>query len=88
MEIEELNRNKLVFKEHKSLEDLSQKIKEGIYFQGKLFVSRNNNLEAKIFIHKFDFEIVILGLKNLNRSLNGDIVAVKICKEKSIYKFK
>lgn len=49
MEIEEESQNKKIpiYEEHLDIDVLTQGIKQGDFFQGKLMIDRNNNEEGK-----------------------------------------
>ncbi|OWK00849.1 hypothetical protein Celaphus_00016688, partial [Cervus elaphus hippelaphus] len=65
----EIESGKTIFSEHLPLSKLQQGIKSGTYLQGTFRASRENYLEATI---------ILQGLKNLNRAIHEDIVAVEL----------
>ncbi|CDH60378.1 exosome complex exonuclease rrp44 isoform 1 [Lichtheimia corymbifera JMRC:FSU:9682] len=72
--------DKIVFEEHLSPAHIANGMKKGTLIQGSLNVSQHNVLEATI-VGNVDGEpktIYILGRKNMNRSIQGDIVAVEL----------
>ena len=72
------------YKEHLKLTKLNYGVKNGLLKQGKLNISRENYLEAKIHTKGDDgeeMEILIQGRKNLNRAVSDDIVAVELLPE-------
>ncbi|XP_038623740.1 exosome complex exonuclease RRP44 [Tachyglossus aculeatus] len=77
----EIESGKILFSEHLPLSKLQQGIKSGIYLQGTFRASRENYLEATVWVHgdvEENKEIIIQGLKNLNRAVHEDIVAVEL----------
>uniref|UniRef100_A0A8C4XP99 Protein DIS3 homolog n=1 Tax=Falco tinnunculus TaxID=100819 RepID=A0A8C4XP99_FALTI len=77
----EIESGKIIFPEHIPLSKLQQGIKSGIYLQGTYRASRDNYLEATVWVHgdaEENKEIIIQGLKHLNRAVHEDIVAVEL----------
>ncbi|NXX91868.1 RRP44 exonuclease, partial [Centropus bengalensis] len=77
----EIESGKIIFSEHIPLSKLQQGIKSGIYLQGTFRASRDNYLEATVWVHgdaEENKEIIIQGLKHLNRAVHEDIVAVEL----------
>ncbi|NWV59797.1 RRP44 exonuclease, partial [Malurus elegans] len=77
----EIEGGKIIFPEHIPLSKLQQGIKSGIYLQGTYRASRENYLEATVWVHgdaEENKEIIVQGLKNLNRAIHEDIVAVEL----------
>uniref|UniRef100_A0A8C5LTN5 Exosome complex exonuclease RRP44 n=1 Tax=Leptobrachium leishanense TaxID=445787 RepID=A0A8C5LTN5_9ANUR len=77
----EIESGKLIFSEHVPLSKLQQGIKSSIYVQGTFRASRDNYLEATVWVHGDDTEhkeIIIQGLRNLNRAMHEDVVAVEL----------
>lgn len=74
-----------LFSQHMPLSKIQEGIKCGKLHQGKFQASRENYLEGFVFIGGEDESetksIFIQGRKNLNRSVHGDIVAVRILPE-------
>ncbi|KAG0260863.1 exosome catalytic subunit dis3 [Mortierella polycephala] len=70
----------LLYVEHLSPSHLSSGIKSGKYYQGKLGISSHNYLEGSIYtkIDGVEGTILIVGRENLNRAVNGDIIAVEL----------
>ncbi|GAB1299143.1 Exosome complex exonuclease RRP44 [Apodemus speciosus] len=80
-ETNEIESGKIIFSEHLPLSKLQQGIKSGSYLQGTFRASRENYLEATVWIHgdkEDEKEILIQGLKHLNRAIHEDIVAVEL----------
>ncbi|XP_056663826.1 exosome complex exonuclease RRP44 isoform X3 [Monodelphis domestica] len=77
----EIESRKVIFPEHVPLSKLQQGIKSGTYLQGTFRASRENYLEATVWVHGDDEEnreIILQGLRNLNRAVHEDIVAVEL----------
>jgi exosome complex exonuclease DIS3/RRP44 len=56
-------------------------IREGKYFKGRFMASRINNEEANALVDGLKDDLIIIGLKNQNRALNGDTVCVQVLPE-------
>uniref|UniRef100_A0AAY4E7M2 Protein DIS3 homolog n=1 Tax=Denticeps clupeoides TaxID=299321 RepID=A0AAY4E7M2_9TELE len=77
----EINSGKVLFLEHLPLSKIQAGIKSGIYLQGTFHASRDNYLEATVFVHGEAAErkeVLIQGLQSLNRALHQDVVAVEL----------
>ncbi|XP_057280054.1 exosome complex exonuclease RRP44 [Pezoporus wallicus] len=76
----EIESGKIIFPEHIPLSKLQQGIKSGNYLQGTYRASRDNYLEATVWVHgdAEEKEVIIQGLKHLNRAVHEDIVAVEL----------
>ena len=68
------------FEVHHDETELNSKIRTGELIRGKIAINRNNVEEATVRT-KFGFEIKIVGLKNLNRCIHGDFVAIELLDE-------
>jgi exosome complex exonuclease DIS3/RRP44 len=73
----------IIFPEHLRLVDIQAGLKSGRYMQGTFKASRENYLEATVFVYDNEKtpQIFVQGYKNLNRAVNDDIVAVEILDE-------
>ena len=73
----------IIFPEHKRLCDIQSLLKSGKLFQGSFQASRENYLEANVFLQDNDKypQLFIQGYRNLNRAVNDDIVAVELLPE-------
>ena len=77
-------KSKVVFPEHLPLTSIQIGIKNGRYQQGVFQGSRENYQEGKVKLElkggksQEDKYVLVKGLKNLNRSVHGDLVAVEI----------
>ncbi|KAG0288566.1 exosome catalytic subunit dis3 [Linnemannia gamsii] len=71
---------KTIYDEHLSSAHVSNGIKSGKYLQGKLGISSHNYLEGSIYtkINGEEGTILIVGRSNLNRAVDGDIIAVEL----------
>ncbi|KAF9400655.1 exosome catalytic subunit dis3, partial [Podila epigama] len=70
----------MIYTEHLSPAQLSNGIKSGKYSQGKISISSHNYLEGSVFtkIDGVEGSILIVGRENLNRAVDGDIIAVEL----------
>ncbi|EHB18154.1 Exosome complex exonuclease RRP44 [Heterocephalus glaber] len=79
----EIESGKIIFSEHLPLSKLQQGIKSAVYLQGTFRASRENYLEATVWIHgdteeNKEASIIVQGLKYLNRAIHEDVVAVEL----------
>ncbi|NXD25488.1 RRP44 exonuclease, partial [Spelaeornis formosus] len=77
----EIESGKIIFPEHIPLSKLQQGIKSGIYLQGTFRANRENYLEATVWVHgdaEENKEVIVQGLKHLNRAIHEDVVAVEL----------
>ncbi|XP_036396599.1 exosome complex exonuclease RRP44 [Megalops cyprinoides] len=77
----EITTSKLLFPEHLPLSRIQAGIKSGGFLQGTFRASRDNYLEATVFVHgegEESTEVLIQGLQNLNRAVHQDVVAVEL----------
>uniref|UniRef100_A0A8C7IHW2 Exosome complex exonuclease RRP44 n=1 Tax=Oncorhynchus kisutch TaxID=8019 RepID=A0A8C7IHW2_ONCKI len=77
----EITSSKVLFPEHLPLSRIQSGIKSGTFQQGTFRASRDNYLEATVFVHgegDDSTEVLIQGLQNLNRAVHQDLVAVEI----------
>ncbi|XP_047310159.1 exosome complex exonuclease RRP44 homolog A [Impatiens glandulifera] len=72
------SKRKVVYSEHKPMSEMITGLRHGIYHQGKLRVNRYNPFEAYVGSESIGDEIIIYGRSNMNRSFDGDIVAVEL----------
>ncbi|XP_018423932.1 PREDICTED: exosome complex exonuclease RRP44 [Nanorana parkeri] len=82
----EVESSKIIFSEHLPLSKLQQGIKSGIYLQGTFRASRDNFLEGTVWVHSDSVEqkeIILQGLRNLNRAMHEDIVAVQLLEKEN-----
>uniref|UniRef100_A0A8C6Q5A8 Exosome complex exonuclease RRP44 n=1 Tax=Nothobranchius furzeri TaxID=105023 RepID=A0A8C6Q5A8_NOTFU len=71
----------VLFPEHLPLSRIQVGIKSGSYLQGTFRASRDNYLEATVFVQgdgEDSTEVLIQGLQNLNRAVHQDVVAVQL----------
>ena len=73
----------IIFPEHLKLSDIQSGIKSGKFFQGAFQASRENYLEANVFLYDNEKypQIFLQGYRNLNRAVHDDIVAVELLPE-------
>nr|XP_046257452.1 exosome complex exonuclease RRP44 [Scatophagus argus] len=77
----EMTGSKVLFPEHLPLSKIQAGIKSGSFLQGTFRASRDNYLEATVFVQgegEDGSEILIQGLQNLNRAVYQDVVAVQL----------
>jgi len=70
-----------VYVDHKSLSEITSGIKAGILHQGALRTSRFNPYEGRIASDSVGQDILISGRLDMNRAMEGDIVAVELLPE-------
>ena len=63
------------------MSEITNGLRQGIFHQGKLRVNRYNPLEAYVGSESIGDEIVVYGRINMNRSFDGDVVAVELLPE-------
>lgn len=77
-----VQKRKHLFEQHKVLSEVMAGIAKQRYYQGIIQVSRNNISEARVPLSSGMIEnhtaILIHGLENVNRAVNGDLVAVEL----------
>uniref|UniRef100_A0A3B4V0U7 Protein DIS3 homolog n=1 Tax=Seriola dumerili TaxID=41447 RepID=A0A3B4V0U7_SERDU len=77
----EITTSKVLFPEHLPLSRIQAGIKSGSFLQGTFRASRDNYLEATVFVQgegEESTEVLIQGLQNLNRAVYQDVVAVQL----------
>uniref|UniRef100_UPI003AAC6BD3 exosome complex exonuclease RRP44 n=1 Tax=Centroberyx gerrardi TaxID=166262 RepID=UPI003AAC6BD3 len=77
----EISSSKLLFPEHFPLSRIQAGIKSGSFLQGTFRASRDNYLEATVFVQgegEDSTEVLLQGLHNLNRAVHQDVVAVQL----------
>lgn len=77
----EITSSKVLFPEHLPLSKIQAGIKSGSFLQGTFRASRDNYLEATVFVQgegEDSTEVLIQGLQNLNRAVHQDVVAVQL----------
>ncbi|KAF3708111.1 Exosome complex exonuclease RRP44 [Channa argus] len=77
----ETTSSKVLFPEHLPLSRIQAGIKNGSFLQGTFRASRDNYLEATVFVQgegEDSTEVLIQGLQNLNRAVHQDVVAVEL----------
>ncbi|KAM9847835.1 exosome complex exonuclease RRP44 [Aulostomus maculatus] len=77
----DITSKKVLFPEHLPLSKIQAGIKSGTFIQGTFKASRDNYLEATVFVEgegEDCTEILLQGLHNLNRAVHQDVVAVQL----------
>ncbi|KAI1899592.1 hypothetical protein AGOR_G00063380 [Albula goreensis] len=77
----EITSSKLLFPEHLPLSRIQAGIKSKTFLQGTFRASRDNYLEATVFVQgegEESTEVLIQGLQNLNRAVHQDVVAMEL----------
>lgn len=74
-------KDKVQFPEHLPMTEIQRGIKSGKYKQGNFISSRENYLEGNVSLHSDEQMVFLQGHKNLNRAVNGDIVAIEMLPE-------
>ena len=67
-----------LFPTHLAPQDINAGIKSGKLMQGSFFLSHTNYREATIHTDAYDKPILVQGLYNQNRAVNGDTVAIQL----------
>lgn len=73
--------SKILYPEHLPLSRIQSGIKSGSFLQGTFRASRDNYLEATVFVQgegEDSTEVLIQGLQNLNRAVHQDVVALQL----------
>ncbi|XP_060878753.1 exosome complex exonuclease RRP44 [Metopolophium dirhodum] len=70
-----------IFPPHLTPAKIHQGIKAGKLMQGTFFASVDNFLEGNVFVEGQEKNILLQGRENLNRAINGDIVAIQMLPE-------
>ena len=73
----EINK-KFLFPEHLSPAQINSGIKTGALHQGIFYLSRTNFQEGTINCEGFEQSILVQGLEQLNRAVDGDVVAFQL----------
>lgn len=77
----EVTSSKVLYPEHLPLSRIQTGIKSGSFLQGTFRASRDNYLEATVFVQgegEDGKEVLLQGLQNLNRAVHQDVVAVQL----------
>ncbi|CAL8362508.1 unnamed protein product [Boreogadus saida] len=80
-ETKDISSSKVLFPEHLPLSRIQMGIKSGTFLQGTFRASRDNYLEATVFVQgegEDTTEVILQGLHNLNRAIHQDVVAVQL----------
>ena len=74
----ELVNKKFLFPEHMSPAQINTGIKAGNLYQGVFYLNRTNFQEGSVNCEALDEPILVQGLEQLNRAVDGDVVAVQL----------
>ncbi|KYQ92675.1 putative exoribonuclease [Tieghemostelium lacteum] len=75
------SKSKIQYAEHRPMNILTEDIKNGKVYQGIIRINMNNYKEGNVQCHSIEKDILVQGLENLNRSVDGDVVAVELLPE-------
>lgn len=78
LQSKDLLKSESLYDDHQSFDEMVLGIREGKFFKGRLNVSRVNLEEATVTVEGLTDDIVVMGMRNQNRALNGDIVCLQI----------
>jgi exosome complex exonuclease DIS3/RRP44 len=67
-----------VYAEHYAISKIMTGVKAGTLHQGIFNVATYNFLEGSVHVPAFDKSLIILGRENINRAVQGDVVAVEV----------
>lgn len=70
--------SKIIFPAHLTTTQIHEGIKKGELLQGAFFASRDNFLEGNVRVESIEEPVLIQGRLNLNRAVDGDVVAIKL----------
>ncbi|KAI3428619.1 hypothetical protein D9Q98_007442 [Chlorella vulgaris] len=70
-----------VYEDHRPMSDITAGIKAGRYHQGALRVNRFNSFEGWVGSESVGADILVSGRIDMNRAMEGDIVAVELLPE-------
>ncbi|XP_019563909.3 exosome complex exonuclease RRP44 [Aedes albopictus] len=70
--------SKIIFSAHLTTTQIHEGIKKGELLQGAFFASRDNFLEGNVRVESIEEPVLIQGRLNLNRAVDGDVVAIKL----------
>ena len=73
-----------IYQDHMEVFEAHLKVKEGLLYEGVMHVYRSEPHKAYVTVNKGvknKLEIAILGHSNMNRALEGDLVAVEVLKQ-------
>lgn len=78
-----MKNTEIKFTPHLSLEEISAGIRQGKYLRGGIHVKRDDYRSCYVFCHKGGKKRIvhIEGVENVNRALEGDIIALELIKK-------
>eukprot|EP00741_Cyanophora_paradoxa_P002860 tig00000640_g2776.t1 len=74
-------KRKCLYPEHLSPSEIAERVKAGNVYQGSLRMNPYNCFEGYLFAQDLDKDILIRGREDLNRAIDGDVVAVQLLPE-------
>ncbi|GBG71084.1 hypothetical protein CBR_g8384 [Chara braunii] len=74
-------KKKAFYPEHKLMSEITSGLQKGIYHQGKLRVNLYNPFEAYVGTETLPDEVLIHGRIDMNRAVDGDVVAIELLPE-------
>ncbi|KAF3901418.1 hypothetical protein AA313_de0210258 [Arthrobotrys entomopaga] len=72
------NRGANVYPEYISISKMNTGVRNGTLHQGTFHTSTYNSLEGTVGVPSFDKNLLIVGLENMNRAIDGDLVVVEL----------
>ncbi|KAK6510421.1 exosome catalytic subunit dis3 [Arthrobotrys conoides] len=72
------NRGANVYAEYFSIPKMNTGVRNGTLHQGTFHTSTYNSLEGTVGVPSFDKHLLIVGLENMNRAIDGDQVVVEL----------
>ncbi|KAK6511852.1 exosome catalytic subunit dis3 [Arthrobotrys musiformis] len=72
------NRGSNVYAEYFSVPKMNTGVRNGTLHQGTFHTSTYNSLEGTVGVPSFDKHLLIVGLENMNRAIDGDQVVVEL----------
>ncbi|EPS42877.1 hypothetical protein H072_3153 [Dactylellina haptotyla CBS 200.50] len=67
-----------VYSEYASISKMNTGVRNGTLHQGTFHTSTYNSLEGTVGVPSFDKHLLIVGLENMNRAIDGDLVVVEL----------
>eukprot|EP01133_Synstelium_polycarpum_P012635 gene12635-14841_t len=75
---ESVDAKRFSFAEHRAASVIADELKAGTIHQGLLRTDRSNYLEATVQCAGVEGDVLIKGLENMNRGVDGDVVAIEL----------
>ncbi|KAF3939482.1 hypothetical protein ABW19_dt0205956 [Dactylella cylindrospora] len=67
-----------IYPEYFSMSKMNTGVRNGTLHQGTFHTSTYNSLEGTVGVPSFDKHLLIVGLENMNRAVDGDLVVVEL----------